>query len=144
MNRACLLLAPLVAMAFTAAAQSTGARAGKWEIVKTIESSDAQANGRKVTVTRCFTEADVASVERLVPSQRETDETCKVRDVRAKGSEVTWKSTCEMPGATRTGSGRMNLQAERFEAVAQVDGKVGGRSVRSSHTVVGQRVGDCR
>jgi hypothetical protein len=124
-------------------AQPTGARAGKWEVARTIASSDPQAASRSVTAVRCFSEADVARPERLVPSLRETDERCTARDVKATGPTIAWRSTCEMPGVSRTGTGSITVSAERFEGTARLEGRVGNRTVRSTHTIAAKRVGDC-
>ena len=117
---------------------------GMWEI--TVVSETPGSNTRRSVVSRsCFTGEDVASVPRLLPSQREFGMQCETRDVKPTAQGATWQISCTAKGASLTGPAKLSFANGGYVGEAELESKKPGAKVtKVSQRISGKLIGECK
>ena len=116
---------------------------GVWEISTAIEASDS-AIKRTVTSRICYSNDDVAALARVLPPQRGNSMKCLAQDVKAiDASNGTWKLNCKGKDATFTGAASIKTQGTTYTSQADLEAKVGSKSVRMSEKTTGRWLEPC-
>jgi hypothetical protein len=131
-----------------AAAKATSAggnmKPGLWEITTVNETAGSNSK-RTVAARACYSAADVASVGRIVPQQREFSMKCETRDAKQQGFEATWKVACAGKDSSLSGSGKMSLAPEAFSGRADLEMKTASaKPVKVEQNVTGKWIGPCK
>jgi hypothetical protein len=117
---------------------------GLWEIT-TVNETAGSTTKRTVTARSCYSAADVASVGRIVPQQREFGMKCETRDAKQQGLDATWRIACSGKESSMSGSGKMGLGADAFSGRADLEMKTGtAKPVKVEQQVSGKWIGPCK
>ena len=116
---------------------------GVWEISTAIEASDS-AIKRTVTSRICYSNDDVGALARVLPPQRGNSMKCLAQDVKAiDASNGTWKLNCKGKDATFTGAASIKTQGTTYTSQADLEAKVGSKSVRMSEKTTARWLEPC-
>jgi hypothetical protein len=117
---------------------------GLWEIT-TVNETAGTTTKRTVTSRSCFAAADVASVQRIVPQQRESGMNCETRDAKQHGLDATWRVACSGKDSSMNGVGKMSLAPDAFTGRADLELKAAGaKAVKVEQKVSGKWMGACK
>ena len=130
----------------TAPRPASGAliKPGLWEI--TVVHETPGSNTRRSVVSRsCFAAEDVASVERLLPRQREPGMQCENRDLRPAAQGATWQVVCSAKGSSLGGPAKLSFAGGGYVGEAELDlKKAGAKATRVSQRISGKLLGECK
>ena len=148
----CAAVLIVAVMAMQAQAQTTRRPAaapalikpGMWEI--TVVSETPGSNTRRSVVSRsCFTGEDVASVERLLPRQRESGMQCDTRDVKPTAQGATWQVSCTAKGVSLTGPAKLSFASGGYVGEAELESrKPGTKATKVGQKISGKLIGECK
>lgn len=117
---------------------------GLWEIT-TVNETAGSTTKRTVTSRACYAAADVASIGRVVPQQREFGMKCETRDAKQQGFDATWRVVCSGKDSTMNGVGKMTLGPESFSGRAELELKAtSAKPVKVEQKVSGAWMGLCK
>jgi hypothetical protein len=125
----------VLALSLTALAQTAARRDGRWEV--RTEMSMPGMTMPPMTVTQCVTKEEAADPQKSLP-QSPGQNKCTVSDYKSDGDKITWKVTCQGPGAM-SGTGEAVYKSDTFESVMNMESA--GQKMTMKAT--GKRLGDC-
>jgi hypothetical protein len=121
----------------------SGLKPGFWEISTVVEFSSTSTR-KTVTSRLCYSPADVAAVNRILPPQRGLGVQCLASDVKAGGTTgIAWKLTCSGKEGALNGSGTMKPGPTAYSAEVHLERKSGGKVVKIDEKTSGRWVGSC-
>ena len=133
--------APVAALA--AGPVGINMKPGVWEVTTAIEASDSAVK-RTVTSRICYSSDDVGALARVLPPQRGNSMKCLAQDVKAiDASNGTWKLNCKGKDATFTGAASIKSQGTTYTSQADLEAKVGSKSVRIGEKTTGRWLEPC-
>ena len=118
---------------------------GMWEI--TVVNETAGSNSRRSVVSRsCFTGEDVASVQRLLPRQREFGMQCEARDVKPTAQGATWQLSCTSKTATLAGPAKLSFANGGYVGEAELEWRKPGAkaATKVEQRISGKLIGECK
>jgi len=117
---------------------------GLWEIT-VLNETPGSSTRRSVVSRSCFAGEDVASVNRLLPRQREAGMQCENRDVRPTAHGATWQVACTVKGASLSGPAKLSLAGGGYVGEAELElKKSGSKPAKVSQRISGKLVGECK
>ena len=119
-------------------------RPGLWETTLVIETLGSDRK-RTVVGRACYSAADVADFQRVLPKQREFGMKCEARDLKAQGVNGTWHVACASPESTLSGSAEVVLAATTYSGRAALESKKRGvKSEKVTQTFAGKWLEACK
>ena len=100
-------------------------RPGLWETTLVIETVGSDSK-RTVVGRACYSAADVADFQRVLPKQREFGMKCENRDLKAQGVNGSWHVACTSAESTLSGSAEVVLAANSYSGHAALESKKRG------------------
>lgn len=106
---------------------------GKWEITTKTEMPGMPEQA--ITHTQCITDED------LVPVNKDSNNSCTVKNTRIRGNTVSWKITCGGQGGQVDGAGEITYNGDTMEGKMVMTMKAMNMTIKN--TLSGNRIGPC-
>ncbi len=120
-------------------------REGLWEISTRMEMPGMPKMPKgmpgmgETTMKHCYRKEDLRDEKSVVP-QGQNDPNCVVKNIRTKGSKVTWEVQCK--GGQGGGSGEMEYHGDSYQGMMKsTHPQMKGEMVMHYR---GKRIGDCK
>jgi hypothetical protein len=113
--------------------------AGQWIFDVRVQ-MPMQATPSMQTLQSCVT-SDPITAETLMPWAEAQG--CKIRGVKVRNNELSWKLRCKLNGQKSRGSGKFSVDGEKGEGKATVSFEAGGRRMSIVTRWDARRVGTC-
>lgn len=136
--------APAAATPAAPAPAAAPMKPGLWELTTVVETAGSPTK-RTVVGRACYSAADVADLQRIIPQQREFGMQCENRDAKTQGGASSWSVVCASKDATMSGTGKMSIAGTTYTGRAELElKKRGAKPVKVEQTVSGKWIEACK
>lgn len=136
--------APAAATPAAPAPAAAPMKPGLWELTTVVETAGSPTK-RTVVGRACYSAADVADLQRIIPQQREFGMQCENRDAKSQGGASSWSIVCTSKDASMSGTGKMSVAGTTYTGRAELElKKRGAKPVKVEQTFSGKWIEACK
>jgi len=138
-RKACIVFAMLLIFTSVSFAGSGPImKEGLWEITSKMEMQGMPMQMPPITFTRCLTNQEP------VPNQSKPGQECRLKNIKTKGSTVTWDMVCDSHEGKVISSGKITYKGDRFDGVVTSNMEMPGQGpMQMKMLMSGRRIGKC-
>lgn len=111
---------------------------GEWETTMEMKMEGMPYAIPPVKRRQCFTK------DNLIPSQKEENKNCKIKNQQVVGNKVTWAVECVERGSTYESHGAITFNGDGYKGNITITSKdESGKTMVSTGVLSGRRIGEC-